>query len=861
LFGIGAETYWSPDGNKSKSLLLKTAGSTKIVPAPGGEAVLVATPASGGVNISVNYNIEAIGQLTTDYKTPLSGLVWKLTDYADSLQYDNSDYLKFLKYTFSDNGRYLLGQLSTGAIVKLDLITQKYRVFANEYRVINNMTISNDGKTSLIHRSGNIVLYNSGLCGTEHTLGSLPSVNPVINSCVLQANLSTKIKELYPSVGLITASKFRFGLNSTELFVDGSWVVDGVRSWNRFKFTPKNYVASNRGYLAMGDSFSSGEGDLGGDQWYEKGTDEHGNPETFEGRNLCHLSRRSYPYLMAVELGYLGTNSDSPPADGFFHSVACSGAWTHNVKGNNKGLNLGQGSAESFNISDNQYRNDNLGILGVWQPGRIKQTDILNPDVLGGYSESQSKPEVITLGIGGNDAGFGGIIASCAMPGTCKYAEKGSLSSSELAMTLASLKDEIVESYNEVKKSSPDSRIYVHGYPVFVKGYGGNCGINTPLNAEETALVEEGVKYMNSVVKAAAAEAGVFYVDVSDILSGRNLCSGVEDEISSFNGATKGDDRLSIFDNKIAELVSNLYIIGDKCYFRTGCLGSESFHPNNNAHKLYAQAILDQTAGLTLDMPEPTNQPYPVPDSFFGNLAIEHINKVNDISGFITDYEVVIKQPSSFLSYKDKNTVDILQDNFYPNSAVSVSHQSTPTEIGQYLTDENGVLTQEITLPETLTNNSGVHEVHIDGVDKFGNPVNYYQQISIAYNELDFDGDKLANEVDSCPTLQNSSVDVDRDGLDDVCDGEVLANQQTQDNQNQEEFVGLEKGQPNPETVAGNEQLSRQPQVLSDFIDVSEQGVLSENTLSNTGIASIFVTLCGFILITLSVLFTLKKVN
>jgi hypothetical protein len=557
----------------------------------------------------------------------------------------------------------------------------------------------------------------------------------------------------------------------------------------------------------------------------------------------------------------LGTNSDSPPADGLFHSVACSGAWTHNVKGSVRGPLFGGGDSYSFTGRSNQYRNDNLGILGVWQPGRIKQTDILNPDVLGGYSESQSKPEVITLGIGGNDAGFGGIIASCAMPGTCKYAEKGSLSSSELAMTLASLKDEIVESYNEVKKSSPDSRIYVHGYPVFVKGYGGNCGINTPLNAEETALVEEGVKYMNSVVKAAAAEAGVFYVDVSDILSGRNLCSGVEDEISSFNGATKGDDRLSIFDNKIAELVSNLYIIGDKCYFRTGCLGSESFHPNNNAHKLYAQAILDQTAGLTLDMPEPTNQPYPVPDSFFGNLAIEHINKVNDISGFITDYEVVIKQPSSFLSYKDKNTVDILQDNFYPNSAVSVSHQSTPTEIGQYLTDENGVLTQEITLPETLTNNSGVHEVHIDGVDKFGNPVNYYQQISIAYNELDFDGDKLANEVDSCPTLQNSSVDVDRDGLDDVCDGEVLANQQTQDNQNQEEFVGLEKGQPNPETVAGNEQLSRQPQVLSDFIDVSEQGVLSENTLSNTGIASIFVTLCGFILITLSVLFTLKKVN
>ncbi|MGB1036804.1 MAG: hypothetical protein ACPGYQ_06240, partial [Candidatus Puniceispirillales bacterium] len=50
-------------------------------------------------------------------------------------------------------------------------------------------------------------------------------------------------------------------------------------------------------------------------------------------RNLCHLSRRSYPYLMAVELGYLANTTQSPPADGLFHSVACSGAKIHNIIG------------------------------------------------------------------------------------------------------------------------------------------------------------------------------------------------------------------------------------------------------------------------------------------------------------------------------------------------------------------------------------------------------------------------------------------------------------------------------------------------------------------------------------------------
>jgi hypothetical protein len=446
------------------------------------------------------------------------------------------------------------------------------------------------------------------------------------------------------------------------------------------------------------------------------------------------------------------------------------------------------------------------------------------------------------------------------MPGTCKYAVKGSLASSELATTLASLKDKIVETYREVKKSSPDSRIYVHGYPIFVKGYGGNCATNTPLNAEETALVEEGVKYMNSVVKAAAKEAGVFYVDVSNIVSGRNLCSGAEDSLMAFNGVTKGDDRLSIFDNKLVELISYKYILGDKCYFRTGCLGSESFHPNQNAHELYAQAILDQTAGLTATMPEPIKQPYPVPDSFFGNLAIEHINRVNESDGFITDYDVTIKQPKSFLSYKNQNIVSILQDSFYPNSLVSVSHQSTPTEIGQFSADENGVLETEITIPETLTNNPGQHEIHIEGIDSFGNPINYYEQITVSFSEVDFDGDGVENDVDSCPTMHNSFIDQDSDGVDDVCDVEVVIAQQTQENQQQEEFVDVEKGQPNPETVAGNEQLSS-PQVLGDFTETTQQEVLSENSLSNTGKASILVTLFGYTLITLTLITAVKKVD
>ena len=61
-------------------------------------------------------------------------------------------------------------------------------------------------------------------------------------------------------------------------------------------------------YLAMGDSYSSGEGDIenGFSEFYIKNT---GSPKD------CHLSSRSYPYILAKRQNIKGVQS-----------VACSGA-------------------------------------------------------------------------------------------------------------------------------------------------------------------------------------------------------------------------------------------------------------------------------------------------------------------------------------------------------------------------------------------------------------------------------------------------------------------------------------------------------------------------------------------------------
>lgn len=861
-YGTFSDKYWSPSNNKNDMIEIYHTGGRSMRVVPGGNAVFITdrigSDPTGTFRTSINYDFPATGKLAIGYRgNGLSARAykkWTFTSSAPRLEYRDGSPMLVKQMAFSKNGKYAILALTSGYFVRINIHTKELTPIAKLPTAGSQWTlgISSDGNTALTrHKDGQLMLHNLNGCKNSYT-EAYPLQNEMFADGCVATPIIKMIEDLYPGSHIRGMSKFTFSPNSASFTVDVVWF-SGERK--RVTIAADTYNPNVAGYLAMGDSFSSGEGDLQGGDWYEPGTDEQGNKETFEGRNLCHLSRRSYPYLMAVQLGYMATNTTTPPGDGLFHSVACSGAVIHNITGTEKGPFLGEGYSNNFEGRDNQYRNNFLGVLDRWQPGRLKQIDYLDSSAFGGYIASEKIPETITIGIGGNDAGFGSIVFSCIKPGTCKYAVEGSVAASELAQTIASLKDTLTLTYKSIKTASPDSRIYVHGYPVFVQGSDSKCGLNTPLDAREAAFVEKSVRYINSVVRAAAAEAGVFYVDVTDVLEGRNLCSGVADDMSAFNGATKGNDKLSLYDNKIAEAVSSLYIISDKCYFSSGCIGNESFHPNQIGHKLYASEILQQTNNLTNSMPEPTTQPYPVPDSFFGNLVIDHIRKVNEDNGHITDYETVIKQPRSFMNYKDQNTVKILQDGLYPGSTVTVSHQSEPTEIGQFTVGDTGVLDIDVVLPESLITDPGEHEIHLSGVDTFGSSLHYYQPISIANSADDFDGDGVLNTEDSCVTLPNIVIDQDQDGIDDVCDEQIV--QEVAENQHSDS-VDLDKGTSSIETVAGAEQIVTE-EVLGASTTVETQKNETSDKLSTAGVAALFTSIIGILLVSAVFVVRVKK--
>jgi lysophospholipase L1-like esterase len=851
--GLFGGVYWSPSGNPADVLEIP---STYILPVPASNVLLFSfnsgTDPYGSFRASINYNFPAIGKVEMAYRGGPSVnsrryyKKWTVTSSAPILQYSNASPMLLRNVEFSKNGKYAISALTTGMLIKIDLQSQEITPIGQMPATSKNwaLAISNDGNYALSRESNTsaLQLHDITGCLNKFSSGNYPNTGVTTAGCVSR-DIQNMITNIYPSASSGLLYNYIFSPDSASFNVD---VLFGTTR-RRLTFAPEDYVSSAQGYLAMGDSYTSGEGDTEGGVWYEQGTDEQGDKTTFAGRNLCHLSRRSYPYLMAIELGYLSNNVDSPPADGLFHSVACSGAKIHNIIGI-VGEKQDNGGPDSFAITDNQYRYVQ-GDLESWQVGYEKQIGYLGPRNDEFVSRVGANPEIITLGIGGNDAGFGDFLKACSLPGTCDFAVPGSKKATQLISTIAQNKARLTSTYKQIKQFAPSARVYVHGYPKFVEESGGYCALNVPFDDQERLFTSRAIEYMNDVVEASAQEAGVFYVDVEDIFTGRMLCSDVDKSLIVMNGATAGNDvdlgeGATIFDVKLGQGI---------CI--TNCLGNESFHPTPEGFKLYKQAILSQTNNLQAEIPAPTSSFIPTPMLQFGLDAVSAVSAMNSNNGYAG---TVLQLDDDLIADFDYSTkiMHLNIQNLMPNSSVQVVVESEPTVLGTFPTDVNGNLLVDVELPANLE--AGYHEIHILGQDKFVGQVDYRQSFVLAEEIGDFDGDGVEDTIDSCPSTTNSSIDLDEDGIDDACDSQTeLAQQEDPEEPVDEEPIDdepaefVDKGTPSNETVTG---------------DNDEGGaVLGASTtqtsavLSATGNNALFVMSFGVALSALSIVITIKS--
>lgn len=245
-------------------------------------------------------------------------------------------------------------------------------------------------------------------------------------------------------------------------------------------------------YVALGDSWSADVVFL----------DRHGLPDTTHVPIDCAQSHVNYPKLVARELGVR-----------VLRDATC-------------------GSAKTDHFSAPQ----SLPFGGTNPP----QFDRLTPTT-----------DLVTVGIGGNDAGFAGAAMACIsllpietipmdlMPlpdlplpfistdklpvGGCKkYFTSGGVD--RLAVAIAESEDDLVRAFQDIRRLSPDARILAVNYLAAVPPRG--CWPFVPVTDKDMAYLHETFLKLNDMVARAAATGGAELVDTYTPTLGHHMCTG-----------------------------------------------------------------------------------------------------------------------------------------------------------------------------------------------------------------------------------------------------------------------------------------------------------------------------------------------
>ncbi|UGS26564.1 hypothetical protein K8F61_18420 [Microbacterium resistens] len=334
-------------------------------------------------------------------------------------------------------------------------------------------------------------------------------------------------------------------------------------AWDAVAFEPLPAKPADL-IVALGDSYSSGEGTSPGDgSGFFRGSDHHGRKALQDGdpddpedsyapdpnRNACHRSTAAWPYGIEPpnipgQPARALTAAQDPRLD--FHLLACSGAETRHVQSDQV-----SGSKQRFaerNQLDRGFVDENTTL--------------------------------VTLTIGGNDLGFEEIIKSCVILGTISSPDdcesvgtSTGLSLGEVvADRLSALPDLVSATLNEIRDNAPNARILMLGYPMIFE----SSGACVSVRSGDLPWLNSVADKLNAALTEAADAAGahVTYQDPQYLFAGANLCTP-DTLINGFMlELTPGDEPLAEWTG----LGPNV----------PAPLSAQSFHPNTAGADRYA---------------------------------------------------------------------------------------------------------------------------------------------------------------------------------------------------------------------------------------------------------------------------------
>lgn len=596
---------------------------------------------------------------------------------------------------YSLNGQYIFANMGRAQVL-INVDTQSARILGDRTNFSSGapkvrLAVNSDASLVFVgdNNAASYKIYDTTNCTI--TTASNPEVCPV-------RDISSLVNAV-PNKRQLAYTRF-IEDDKLELIVSVN-TETGTRG-DRYILTAPGYQESSAQYLALGDSFASGEGAYD----YKDGTDTEGN--------YCHISDKSYAYLMSAQMAYSSAES-----------VACSGAKIKDIV--NDDVEYKNDDPQAFGRVNSESDNE---IYTGFLPGYRRQSRFVQ----------KYKPEAITLSISGNNINFGKKLQYCILTQYNCFE-----SAEQKAGILKEIKAQFTEltaAYRKIREVSPDTRVYVVGYPSLVLA-GGDCALNVRLNEAELTLADEIVEDLNTMIKRAAAREGMFFVDTADAFNGHRLCEGVPGD-TAVNGLTFGTDQP----------------------FGFGPVSSATYHPNKLGHELFAETILNQTNNMTAEMPtpdestsvkdmpsrlNPTDTDYPdvgtpiLEDGLFGELV-----KIGDTATSL------IQTAGYYLRAGDTFTAEIHSD---------------PVVIGSATALDSETLQIDASIPAGVA--PGAHTVHLYGENIAGEPIDVYQDVIVIASDTDYDGDGVPNESDQCMFVDASGTDSDGDGVDDGCDAEI----------------------------------------------------------------------------------------
>ncbi|MBO9555294.1 SGNH/GDSL hydrolase family protein [Cellulomonas sp.] len=312
---------------------------------------------------------------------------------------------------------------------------------------------------------------------------------------------------------------------------------------------PANFV------VALGDSFSSGEGGTTDLFTYDAESDNNGTNARLQ--NACHRSPLTWSRVARLPDSSDQIRSrviaNDPALD--YHLLACSGAVTRNLLPTE--LTLGSGAVLPRTAG---------GDAGGPRFGELSQLDQ-------GFLDENTT--VVTLSIGGNDAGFGDVLASCITDDDCSVHDDGSGPASVVVpqRMATTVQPSITTVLGQIHLLAPNARVVLMGYPRLITRMG--CG--------QAGLSEQEIGWLASL---------------ADVLAGR-MAAAVADANTAAGGTfvTFVDPRAA-FDGKGAcgtpPLIHSIIVgktPGETPGLAANPVSQQSFHPNADGYRTYGDLL------------------------------------------------------------------------------------------------------------------------------------------------------------------------------------------------------------------------------------------------------------------------------